>query len=267
VIKFKIKKEEIKMVYTNSEKVIKETTDKTMANIEKRGHVFVEGTFQNRESECLIWCPIHNNEHSTTFYNYNRSRTGCPCCGRSQVSKKLTNRQFSLETLEKMKIAANQRSNRGGKPRRWRETNSYRNWRDSVFQEYHFQCPITGIKKEKTGDLVVHHLYCAKKNPELVYVIENGIVLEKNFHTHFHKIYGYGENTLEQFQEFLRSLLNFPSYLNSVSTEKHQSKRISSQANPEGLEGSETRAYDPERVVELHERLASLKNVFSDKLN
>ena len=33
---------------------------------------------------------------------------------------------------------------------------------------------------------------------------------------------------------------------------------ISSQAKPGGLEGSETRAYDPERVMKLHERLEKL---------
>lgn len=34
---------------------------------------------------------------------------------------------------------------------------------------------------------------------------------------------------------------------------------ISSQANSGGLEGSETRVYDPERVMELHERLRGIK--------
>ena len=33
---------------------------------------------------------------------------------------------------------------------------------------------------------------------------------------------------------------------------------ISSQAKSEDLEGSETRAYDPDRVMKLHERLESL---------
>ena len=35
---------------------------------------------------------------------------------------------------------------------------------------------------------------------------------------------------------------------------------ISSQANLERLEGSETRAYDPARIMKLHERLEGIKS-------
>jgi hypothetical protein len=243
------------MSYTNPKKVIKETTEKTMFNIKKRGHVFVEGIYENRESTLIVWCPTHNNEHSTNFYNYNRSRTGCPCCGSQQVSEKLINRQYSLETIEKMKISAKERPQRGGKPRRWRETTSYRYWRDSVFQEYNNGCAVTGIQRQKTGDLVVHHLYCAKENQDLIYVIENGIVLEKNLHTYFHKIYKFGGNTINQFQDFLLFILS--------EQEKTPFTLISSQANPERLEGSETRAYNPERVMKLHERLERVKEILT----
>jgi hypothetical protein len=60
----------------------------------------------------------------------------------------------------------------------------------------------------------------------------------------------FGSNTIEQFQTFLRFLLE---------EQENQSTLISSQANSGGLEGSETRAYDPERVMKLHERLEELK--------
>jgi len=243
------------MSFKNPYDVIKKTTEKTMAIIEARGHVFIEGSYQNRESTLLVWCPIHANECSTTFYNYNRARTGCPCCGKEQVSLKLTNRKYSKETLAKMQIAANLRPYRGGKPRRWRETNNYRNWRKSVLIEYSNQCAVTGIKGEHPGDLEVHHLYCAKENQELIYVTENGILLEKSVHTDFHLKYGYGGNTLDQFQEFLLDFLNIQQTKNML---------ISSQANPQGLEGSETRVYDPQnRVMELHEHLERVKAILN----
>jgi hypothetical protein len=41
---------------------------------------------------------------------------------------------------------------------------------------------------------------------------------------------------------------------------------ISSQANPEGLEGSETRAYDPGRVMELHECLGRISILWENSL-
>ena len=73
------------MNYNNPEHVKKQTTQKTMDLIKyvSYGHI-VEGTYENRESSLVVWCPIHKNEHSTTFYNYNRSKTGCPCCARQK---------------------------------------------------------------------------------------------------------------------------------------------------------------------------------------
>nr|ALO20955.1 putative HNH homing endonuclease [Microglena monadina] len=99
-------------------------------------------------------------------------------------------------------------------------------------------------------------LYCAKENQDLIYVIENRIVLEKNLHTYFHKIYKFGGNTIDQFQDFLLFILS--------EQEKTPFTLISSQANPEGLEGSETRAYDPERVMKLHERLERVLETLYD---
>lgn len=247
------------MSYKNSEEVKKKMMEETLENIEQRNHVFVEGTYENRESYLVIWCPTHGNEHTTTFSNYNRSRTGCPCCGKQQVSNKLTGRQFSEVTLEKMRIANNQRPNRGGKPRRWREDQNYRNWRNAVFEACNYECVITGVKKQKTGDLIVHHLYSAKENvarkrPRLIYVPENGIVLKKYLHQAFHEIFKYGNNTLDQFRDFLHLLeCNLPTGEDKISIQ------TSSQANLKGLEGLETRAYDPDRVKKLHEHLGRVK--------
>ena len=48
---------------------------------------------------------------------------------------------------------------------------------------------------------------------------------------------------------------------------KNLTTPISSQAPKEFGEGSETRVYDPERVMELHERMAKLKEYLYDQLN
>lgn len=239
------------MAYKNSEEFKKRTQEQTLETIEKRGHLFVEGQYETRQSPLIVWCPKHFHEHVTTFANYNRSRTGCPCCGKAQVSEKLYDRQYSEETISRMSVSARQRPLRGGKPRRWRHDSDYLKWRKQVFERFDFRCAITGISKDKVppGDLVVHHLNGAKHYPHLIYVPENGIVLTKELHMAFHNEYGYGKNTVFQFQSFLLSL---------IETQKSVSKPISSQANPEGLEGSETRAYDPDRVMELHECLGRI---------
>lgn len=241
------------MPYQNSEEFKKRALEKTLKNIEKRGHIFVEGQYQTKQSPLIVWCPTHFHEHVTTFTNYNRSRNGCPCCGKDQVSQKLSNRQYSEETLRRMSLAARERSLRGGKPRRWRNDFNYLKWREMVFERFDFQCAITGISKDQVppGNLVVHHLNCANHHPHLIYIPENGIVLIKELHMAFHNQYGYGKNTVLQFQYFLLSLLD-------LKPQESISKPISSQANSEGLEGSETRAYDPDRVMKLHECLGRI---------
>jgi hypothetical protein len=232
------------MVYQQKKEEIVKKTKKVMSLIEKRGHDYIDGSYQNRSSILVIWCPIHGNEYKTTFYNYERSLTGCLCCGRAQVSTKLKSRLFSQDTIDKMSISARIRPERlGGKPRRWRETHSYRKWRAEVLKIYNYQCAITG-KKQTTKNLVVHHLYGTTVYPHLVYHIKNGIVLHKEYHLLFYKKYGYGLNTLEQFLDFLFFI-----------SQLQKSKLISCQGELENSQGSETRVYDPERVMKLHEHL------------
>ena len=236
------------MVYKNLKHVIDETMERTVANIEVRGHEFVEGFYRNRKSELVIFCPKHNNEHVTTFWNYNRSKLGCPKqrCGRQLVSEALTGRTFTEATLEKMAVANSQRPNRGGKHRKWRKNHTYFKWRMAVQKLYNNKCAITGAQNLLPGDLVAHHLNSANEYPDLIYVPENGIILKKELHVLFHKTYGYGKNTVSEFQSFLILLLQI---------QKKASMPISNQANLGGLEGSETRAYDPARVMKLHECL------------
>lgn len=105
------------MPYKNPEEFKKRALEQTLKKIEKRGHIFVEGLYETKQSSLVVWCTKHFHEHVTTFTNYNRSRTGCPCCGKDQVSQKLSNRQYSEETLRRMSVAARQRPLRGGKPR------------------------------------------------------------------------------------------------------------------------------------------------------
>ena len=64
---------------------------------------------------------------------------------------------------------------------------------------------------------------------------------------------GFGENTLEEFQEFILDLLS--------KQETMESKLISSQINSTELKGSETRVYNSERILKLHENLEEIKQI------
>lgn len=247
-----------------------------MELITNRCHVYIDGTYENRESPLIVYCPIHGNEHTTTFHNYSRSVTGMSCCGKKVVSEKLLKRQFSPETIEKMKIAATQRPARGGKPRRWRENHDYRKWREAVLKKDNNQCVVTGLKKEKIGDLEVHHLYGTKTFPKLALEVNNGIVLHKKIHTFFHQKYGYANNTLEQFLSFLL-------FLSKLFDSKNQEfMPISSQGELQNSQGSETRVDDPllffalppeterglgseakNRIMKLQERLEQIQGLLT----
>lgn len=76
----------------------------------------------------------------------------------------------------------------------------YQNWRTSVFSRDQYTCQI--CKDSSGGNLVAHHLNSWDKHLEDRFSIENGITLCKSCHVCFHREFGYGNNTKEQFTQF-----------------------------------------------------------------
>ena len=76
----------------------------------------------------------------------------------------------------------------------------YRNWRTDIFEIGGYTCDKCG--DSTGGNLVAHHLESWGSNKELRYSVSNGVCLCKNCHTIFHKIYGFGNNTTQQYLEF-----------------------------------------------------------------
>lgn len=85
-----------------------------------------------------------------------------------------------------------------------RKTHEDRRWRLSVFERDTFTCQTCG--DNKGGNLVAHHLdsynWCEDKR----YSTENGITLCECCHKDFHSLYGYGNNTKEQFNNYIKDI-------------------------------------------------------------
>lgn len=79
-----------------------------------------------------------------------------------------------------------------------RQYKDYENWREQIFQRDSYTCRSCG--DAKGGNLVAHHLYGYSKYKELRTELSNGITLCNKCHKDFHKKFGYGNNTKEQFE-------------------------------------------------------------------
>lgn len=82
-----------------------------------------------------------------------------------------------------------------------REYIEYKEWRIAIFERDNYTCQCCG---KCGGKLAAHHLESYRDNFELRTVLENGITLCEKCHRKFHNQYGYGNNTKEQLEEFLK---------------------------------------------------------------
>jgi len=80
-----------------------------------------------------------------------------------------------------------------------RNNNEVIHWRKQVFQRDHYICRCCGMKKSPFN---AHHLNSWKDFPDQRYIVSNGLTLCVKCHKLFHKQYGWGNNTKEQYQEF-----------------------------------------------------------------
>ena len=80
----------------------------------------------------------------------------------------------------------------------------YNNWKQEVKKQANYTCDCCNVKGVK---LHSHHLESYNSNKELRLDFNNGVCLCEHCHKEFHKMYGYGNNTKQQYIEFKENKL------------------------------------------------------------
>ena len=82
-----------------------------------------------------------------------------------------------------------------------RQYPEYAEWRNKVYERDNYTCQI--CNKKSTGNLNAHHIESYNNNPELRTELDNGITLCEDCHKDFHHLYGKGNNTRSQLNEWI----------------------------------------------------------------
>ena len=95
-----------------------------------------------------------------------------------------------------------------------RKISEYTDFVKRVMSRDNFTCQCCN---QHSGNLEVHHLdgydWCTEKRT----VDTNGITLCENCHSNFHSYYGYGNNTKEQFEEWMDKTIDLLKYNGEIS--------------------------------------------------
>lgn len=78
----------------------------------------------------------------------------------------------------------------------------YKEWRKEIYERDNYTCQVCG--DNKGGNFVAHHMNGWDLFIEERLLVENGITLCEPCHNKFHKLCGYGNNTKEQYTEFIK---------------------------------------------------------------
>lgn len=148
-------------------------------------------TYSHFRSKYIFICNIHGEFENNfcTIYSYN---TGCQKCiqeshlgeGNPNWNQDLTDKERNYKRL----------------------IEGYSEWRLSVYERDKYTCQC--CESNESGKLKAHHLNSYHWAKDERIDIDNGITLCEDCHKDFHRLYGYRNNTKEQFQEYVDSMQN-----------------------------------------------------------
>lgn len=133
-----------------------------------------------------LYCKVHNEKIYATWNNISKGKM-CYKCGIEKRSGENHPKWNPNITDEERKIKRNY--------------HEYSEWRSEVYKRDGYACICCKTK----GCIEAHHLNGYNWDREHRTDINNGVTLCEDCHNEFHNIYGRGDNTLEQFQEFINN--------------------------------------------------------------
>lgn len=160
--------------------------------------ILLSTTYENGKQKLDYICSC-GNKSIISFEKFKKGQR-CKCCRNRKISKKTKGVPRPMWRGENH---PNWKPNKTDEERKQdRKFFEYHEWRKQVFERDSYTCQCCN----KVGhNLNAHHLdgynWCIEKRLD----VDNGITVCDECHKQFHKIYGKGDNTKEQFEEFLHS--------------------------------------------------------------
>ena len=165
-------------------KRIPESTVKS--EMEKNGDTYHSSYYEKGFCRVKYHCSSCGNDADVLWQNYRKGQK----CGGCRVL------QFSGENNHNWNpnLTDEEREELG------RYDPGYKDWAKQVKRRDDYTCQCC---KKRGGGLVSHHLESYVDNKHLRTDVANGVTLCENCHKEFHAAYGYGNNTRQQFIQFL----------------------------------------------------------------
>lgn len=152
---------------------------------EERGAILISTEYKDCHSPLEYICPKCGEHAFMSLSNFKRGY-GCSNCKRLQfIGENNPHYNPNLTDSERQELG--------------RYEERYKAFRRAVFARDR-KCVVCGCAKNK----IVHHLDGYSDNPEKRTDIDNAVTLCEKCHKEFHRLYGYGKNTHEQFNNFIK---------------------------------------------------------------